>query len=79
MVRNMVDVRVIWVRFLARLPQLRKENKMLDMFSDKLRSIRPFLNWIDNAKWWHFWNPGSGLKGGLFCGFIAFILLSIFI
>ena len=52
---------------------------MLDMFSDKLRAIRTFLDWIDNAKWWHFWNPGSGVKGGIFCGLIAFVILSIFI
>ena len=51
------------------------------MFGDKLKPIRPFLdkffNWTNNAKWWHFWNPGTGFSGGIICGVIAFILFYI--
>ena len=48
------------------------------MFSDKLRPIRPFLDWMNNAGNWHFWNPGAGFKSGLFYGVLLFLLYTIF-
>lgn len=36
-----------------------------------------FIVWIDNAKWWHFWNPGSDYKGGIILGFIAGVILML--
>ncbi len=32
---------------------------------------------IDNAKWWHFWNPGSRYGGGIILGIIVGIIFML--
>lgn len=32
--------------------------------------MNAILRWFETAKWWHFWNPGSGLPGGTIGGVI---------
>ena len=38
---------------------------------------RKFLVWFDNAKWYHFWNPGSGFFGGLIPGMAIMLFLLV--
>jgi hypothetical protein len=34
--------------------------------------------WLDNAEWWHFWNPGSGFFGvALLMALVVIFILSI--
>ena len=35
-----------------------------------------FTMWMQTAKWWHFWNPGSSFGGGCITGLI---IVAIFI
>lgn len=32
-------------------------------------------DWMNGAKWWHFWNPRAGFQGGLVPGLIIGLIL----
>ena len=32
-------------------------------------------DWMLNAKWYHFWNPGSGFVGGCITGLIIVVTI----
>jgi hypothetical protein len=41
------------------------------------RPIVALVRWIDDAKWYHIWNPGSGFLGGCICGAILCLFLLV--
>lgn len=32
--------------------------------------LRDLFSTSMGARWWHFWNPGSGLGGGIICAML---------
>ncbi len=45
------------------------------MFDFKFpKSFVAIGRWIDNAKWYHIWNPGSGFAGGILVGAVLMLL-----
>ena len=39
-----------------------------------------FLNWFDNLEpqpWWKFWNPMSGIPGGLILGLVLSLIMAL--
>lgn len=39
---------------------------------------RKYVSWVDSAKWWHFWNPGSSWAGGAILGLVFGIIVRVF-
>jgi hypothetical protein len=35
------------------------------------------MQWVMNAKWWHFWNPGSRYGGGFITGLITGVIVML--
>lgn len=36
--------------------------------------IRGAVKWMQDAEWWHFWNPGSGVVGGVIASAVCYVL-----
>jgi hypothetical protein len=41
--------------------------------------LKKFFKWLDKAKWYHFWNPGSGFAGGVAAAGVVLLFIKIFI
>jgi hypothetical protein len=41
--------------------------------------LKEFCKWIDEAKWYHFWNPGTGFIGGCVLAVVVLLFINIFI